>query len=296
MADNKEISIGKAIDFACAGLGLADHGREQYTQQSDRMGVVGAGYLVSAGQMAVTPTTTGHREDEKYLSAFDKPATKSTQGERFFLLDQREWSVGDPSGVDLLDLDIAAALQQSEYAVDGLLKYHRFGRFGVHVGVQINATSFQQGGLICMLYPGNNDDWSYVNGMTWCSGILNCNVNNEVYLKSPFMYTRNQYNFREPQYPMTKLKISVWAQLYCAADTSQTVTVSVVGRLVDLEMHGICPVPTSQGLTNEFKIEPGIDVMNLCNKNDTKARSVWPLDRRILDQILQFLEDRSVLT
>ncbi|AVM87420.1 polyprotein [caecilivirus A1] len=285
------VSVGQALNFAEHAFGINDHGTEVTMQQSDRLLVQGAGYLVSSEQMAVTPTKFGNLVDEKLATSVDVAATKKTQGERFFLIEQAEWDVSQMQFATLVDVDIINRLIRPIYSVSGLLNYYTYLRCGVEVIVQINPTAFQQGGLLVTLQPGSNPETVNLGSNStmpnFPCGFLNCNINNAVQLSVPFVFTRGQWSLRAPPYELWRVHVQIWAQLLMAAGTTTHVTVSVLARLTNLELHGIRP-PTTQMLVPRVQLTPGQDALNLSNKQDSVATMSLALGQE------DFLDDPSI--
>ncbi|ALL35265.1 polyprotein [Shrew hepatovirus KS121232Sorara2012] len=268
-------SVGRSLDRI---LTLSELEEEQVMQTPDRVSVAGAGYFTSVDQGSVHAAVSGSHQKERLLTSVDIPGSKKTQGERFFLIQQVEWNSQHVQLYRLLDLDVVAALMSTHFSVDGLLKYHTYARFGLEVQVQINPTPFQQGGLNCALIPGAEGDGSLTCMTMYPHGLLNCNINNVVRIKVPFVYTRGAYNLRKPVYRIWSLVIRVWSQLYAGTGTTTYVTVSVLARMTDLELHGLTPV-WSQMMRKEFRISTTENVVNLANYEDARAKISFALDQ-----------------
>ncbi|ALL35274.1 polyprotein [Rodent hepatovirus CIV459Lopsik2004] len=267
-------TLGEGVDKI---LTLSDLEQEQVMQTPDRVSVAGASYFTSVDQSSVHSSVVGSHQDERLLTSVDMPASKKTQGERFFLIHTAEWTTTNANLNEIAKLDVVKLLYNQQFSVDGFLKYHTYARFGVEVQVQINPTSFQQGGLICALVPADQGYGSLTCLTCYPHGLLNCNINNVVRIKVPFVYTRGAYNLREPQYPIWELTIRVWSPLHIGTGTSTYVTVNVLARLTDLELHGLTPV--SQMMRNEFRVSTTDNVMNLCNYEDARAKISLALDQ-----------------
>lgn len=261
--------IGDALDFSIGLVGLADHSTELTTQASDRLSAGGAGYLTTVDQAAVPPVQAGTYKREMTVSARDIPGTKRTQGERFFLLKNGTWNVGTNWLGLLEDIDVSSIANDPDFSIDGLTKYHAFARFGVEVIVQINPTPFQQGCLCAALVPGSLGNMSYASMPVATSGFLNCNTNNIVRMRVPWVYTRGMYNLHNPVYSPWRLALVNWSNLFVGSGTTTSVTYTILARFVTLELHGIRPyVQMRKPLT---VIGPCQGVMNLANTEDARA-------------------------
>ncbi|ALL35272.1 polyprotein [hepatovirus G2] len=268
-------SVGEGLDKV---LSLADIEEEQTMQTPDRVVVGGASYFTSVDQSSVHASISGEHQNERLLTSVDFPGTKKTQGEKFFLIHTAEWNQTDALFHEVAKLDVVKLLYDQQFAVDGLLRYHTYARFGVEVQVQINPTTFQQGGLICAMVPADQGYGSIACLTIYPHGLLNCNINNVVRIKVPFVYTRGAYNLRDPLYPIWELTIRVWNRLYVGTGTTQYTTVNVLARLVDLELHGLTPIMT-QMMRKEFRISSTENVINLSNFEDSRAKISLALDQ-----------------
>nr|ART66868.1 polyprotein [Hepatovirus A] len=268
-------TVGGALDKI---LTLSDIEEEQVMEHPDRVSVAGASYFTSVDQSSVHSSVSGRHQNEPLLTSVDVPGSKKTQGEKFFLIHTAEWQTTDALLHEVAKLNVVNLLYDQQFAVDGLLKYHTYGRFGIEVQIQINPTTFQQGGLICAMVPADQGYGSFAALTMYPHGLLNCNINNVVRIKVPFVYTRGAYNFREPQYPVWELTIRVWNRLYIGTGTTPYTTVNVLARMVDLELHGLTPIMT-QMMRNEFRISTTENVVNLCNFEDSRAKISAALDQ-----------------
>lgn len=268
-------TVGSSLDKI---LTLADLEEEQVMEHPDRVSVAGASYFTSVDQSSVHSSVSGRHQKEPLLTSVDVPGSKKTQGEKFFLIHTAEWNTTDGLLHEVAKLNVVNLLYDQQYAVDGLLRYHTYGRFGIEVQIQINPTTFQQGGLICAMVPADQGYGSFAAMTMYPHGLLNCNINNVVRIKVPFIYTRGAYNFREPQYPVWELSIRVWNRLYIGTGTTPYTTVNVLARMVDLELHGLTPIMT-QMMRNEFRVSTTENVVNLCNFEDARAKISVALDQ-----------------
>lgn len=276
-------SVGEGLDHI---LSLADMDEEQMIQSVDRTAVAGASYFTSVDQSSVHSAEVGAHQREQLLTSVDLPGSKKTQGEKFFLIHTAEWETTDALFHEVAKLNVVNLLYDQQYAVQGLLKYHTYGRFGIEVQIQINPTPFQQGGLICAMVPADQGYGSIASLPIYPHGLLNCNINNVVRIKVPFIYTRGAYNFREPQYPVWELTIRVWSLLNIGTGTTPYCSVNVLARFTDLELHGLTPIMT-QMMRNEFRVSSTDNVINLSNYEDARAKISFALDQE------DFLDDSS---
>ncbi len=277
MSDKKGLfqTVGSSLDEI---LTLADIEEEQVMEHPDRVSVAGASYFTSVDQSSVHASVSGSHQREHLLTSVDLPGSKKTQGEKFFLIHTAEWQTTDALFHEVAKLDVVKLLYDQQFAVDGLLKYHTYGRFGLEVQIQINPTTFQQGGLICAMVPADQGYGSLACLTVYPHGLLNCNINNVVRIKVPFVYTRGAYNFRDPQYPIWELTVRVWNRLYIGTGTTPYTSVNILARMVDLELHGLTPIMT-QMMRNEFRISTTENVVNLSNFEDSRAKISLALDQ-----------------
>nr|ALL35269.1 polyprotein [Hedgehog hepatovirus] len=268
-------TVGRSLDRI---LTLADIEEEQVMEHPDRVSVAGASYFTSVDQSSVHSSVVGSHQREPLLTSVDLPGSRKTQGEKFFLIHTAEWQTTDALFHEIAKLDVVKLLYDQQFAVDGLLRYHTYGRFGLEVQIQINPTTFQQGGLICAMVPADQGYGSLSCLTMYPHGLLNCNINNVVRIKVPFVYTRGAYNFREPQYTIWELTIRVWNRLYIGTGTTPYTSVNILARMVDLELHGLTPVMT-QMMRNEFRVSTTENVVNLSNYEDSRAKISLALDQ-----------------
>ncbi|AWK22878.1 polyprotein [Didelphis aurita hepatitis A virus] len=276
-------NIGEGLDKI---LSLADVEEEQMIQSVDRTAVAGASYFTSVDQSSVHSAEVGSHQKERIKTSVDLPGSKKTQGEKFFLIHTAEWQTTNALFHEVAKLDVVKLLYDEQYAVLGLLKYHTYARFGLEVQVQINPTPFQQGGLIAAMVPADQGYGSIASLPVYPHGLLNCNINNVVRIKVPFVYTRGAYNFRDPQYPVWELTIRVWSELNIGTGTTPYTSVNVLARFTDLELHGLTPIMT-QMMRNEFRVSTTENVVNLSNYEDSRAKISIALDQE------KWLEDSS---
>nr|DAZ91101.1 TPA_asm: polyprotein [Worm lizard picornavirus] len=271
-------SLGHGID---SFLGLNDPTAEEQVGLHDRVSIGGAGYLTSVDQSSITPSSLGTIQKEDLKSSVDKPGTKQTQGERFFLIHTQEWTTSTVLYSKLFDLDVVKLLTDEEFSVDGLLRFHTYARFGVDIIVQMNPTNFQQGGILVALIPSDKAQTSSANLTTFCHGKMNCNINNMCRLIVPFVYSRGMYNVRKPEYPIWKLYCMVLSQLKTGTGTSPSVSINVLARLTNLQMHGLAPIiktaTRAQMMRNEVRITSSQNVLNLSNGEDSRAKISFAL-------------------
>nr|4QPI_B Chain B, Capsid protein VP2 [Human hepatitis A virus]5WTE_B Chain B, VP2 [Hepatovirus A]5WTH_B Chain B, VP2 [Hepatovirus A]6JHQ_B Chain B, VP2 [Human hepatitis A virus Hu/Australia/HM175/1976]6JHR_B Chain B, VP2 [Human hepatitis A virus Hu/Australia/HM175/1976]6JHS_B Chain B, VP2 [Human hepatitis A virus Hu/Australia/HM175/1976]6JHT_B Chain B, VP2 [Human hepatitis A virus Hu/Australia/HM175/1976] len=217
---------------------------EQMIQSVDRTAVTGASYFTSVDQSSVHTAEVGSHQIEPLKTSVDKPGSKKTQGEKFFLIHSARWLTTHALFHEVAKLDVVKLLYNEQFAVQGLLRYHTYARFGIEIQVQINPTPFQQGGLICAMVPGDQSYGSIASLTVYPHGLLNCNINNVVRIKVPFIYTRGAYHFKDPQYPVWELTIRVWSELNIGTGTSAYTSLNVLARFTDLELHGLTPLST----------------------------------------------------
>ncbi|ALL35275.1 polyprotein [Bat hepatovirus SMG18520Minmav2014] len=285
--ENKNKGIFQTVGESLDGiLTLADLETEQMVQTPDRVSIAGASYFTSVDQSSVHSSVVGKHQQERLLTSVDVPGSKKTQGEKFFLIHTTDWQTTNGMLTEVAKLDVVKLLYDQQFAVDGFLRYHTYARFGVEVQVQINPTSFQQGGLICALVPAEQGYGSLTCLTVYPHGLLNCNINNVVRIKVPFIYTRGAYNLRDPQYPIWELTIRVWSPLSIGTGTTPYTSLNVLARLTDLELHGLTPIYT-QMMRKEFRISTSNNVMNLANYEDARAKVSLALDQE------HWLEDSS---
>ncbi|ALL35273.1 polyprotein [Bat hepatovirus BUO2BF86Colafr2010] len=268
-------AVGSGLDKI---LTLSDLEEEQTMQTPDRVVVGGASYFTSVDQSSVHSSVAGRHQKENLLTSVDFPGSKKTQGEKFFLIHTAEWNQSDALFHEVAKLDVVKLLYDQQFAVDGLLRYHTYARFGIEVQIQINPTTFQQGGLVCAMVPADQGYGSIACLTVYPHGLLNCNINNVVRIKVPFVYTRGAYNLRDPLYKIWELTIRVWNRLYIGTGTTPFTTVNVLARMVDLELHGLTPIFT-QMMRNEFRISSTENVINLSNFEDSRAKISLALDQ-----------------
>nr|BAO09701.1 polyprotein [Hepatovirus A]BAO09704.1 polyprotein [Hepatovirus A] len=268
-------TVGSGLDHI---LSLADIEEEQMIQSVDRTAVTGASYFTSVDQSSVHTAEVGSHQIEPLKTSVDKPGSKKTQGEKFFLIHSADWLTTHALFHEVAKLDVVKLLYNEQFAVQGLLRYHTYARFGIEIQVQINPTPFQQGGLICAMVPGDQSYGSIASLTVYPHGLLNCNINNVVRIKVPFIYTRGAYHFKDPQYPVWELTIRVWSELNIGTGTSAYTSLNVLARFTDLELHGLTPLST-QMMRNEFRVSTTENVVNLSNYEDARAKMSFALDQ-----------------
>nr|UCJ00139.1 MAG: polyprotein [Myna hepatovirus] len=277
-------------------LGLNDPGVEEQQMQSDRVTIGGSIGFTTVDQASVSVGVSGHRQDEQLRSAVDIVGGKESQGERFYLVGSYEWNnTHDYLGlVGTLNLDIVKLLASVDHAVSGLILYHRYGRFGLDIIVQINPTQFQQGGIIVALMPGTHEHISFAAIPIFPHVKLNCNINNMGRIKVPFVHTRGMHDFHDPLYVPWTLQARVLAKLEQGDGANTSCTVNVLARFTDLELHGLTPLTTviesqmfrpDRGslMRQEVRISSTSNVVNLSNRQDARAKVSFALDNESFD-------------
>nr|CAF1919954.1 MAG: Genome polyprotein [Sphenilena virus] len=241
---------------------MNDDETENALMESDRTEVQGTAGFVSVDQAAVTNVLQGRYVSERHRGAVDIAGTKTTIGEKFYYIEKFEWQYDQPYGTKLLDVDVIAELLTRGPAVKGMADYHRYVRCGVQVMVNVNCTQYQQGCILVCLVPGDIGNAS-INGLTvFTHGIINCNINNTVTLEVPWVYPRPYYNIKYPRGPVWRLVVYVYNALQIASNANTTATVTCLGRLVNLEFHGMHPLSNTLG---NVRLSTGNNVMNLSN-------------------------------
>nr|WPR16417.1 MAG: polyprotein [Robin hepatovirus 2] len=277
------MAVKKIIEDLGGILGLNDPDIEM-EGKSDRITVGGSVGFTTVDQGSISTAVTGHVSNEQLRSAVDIPGSKETQGERFFLVKTFEWGHGK-AYLDLVDtINVVSELKKVDHAVSGLLIFHKYGRFGLDIVVQINPTPFQQGGLIAYLVPSQESSNSF-GALTMYPHIkLNCNINNMGRMKVPFVYTRGMYDFHNAVYEPWRLNFRVLAPLEIPEQANTECTVNVLARFTDLELHGLTPLTAvhdyySQMMRNEVRISSSSNVVNLSNVQDSRAKMTFAIDQ-----------------
>lgn len=259
-------------------FGLADHGTELNKAQSDRLMMTSMGTTTSITQRAVAPSRMGAAAEEQFRSALDVPASKSTVAEKGYVVALGDWLAGDNEGKQIDIVTFPEALKKSDYAIFGMMNYHEFIRCGLDVTIQINPTEWQTGGIIAWIETCQDtaEAWTtnYNNLLTYTSGILNCNVNNEIRLKQAFTFSRNLYELHATSTQpdnLFVLRIAVWSKMRVATGTSTKVSYKVTASLCDVEMHGIrlrAQMNPDYGPTHVLHLGPGIGAVNTSNMQE----------------------------
>ncbi|AVM87407.1 polyprotein [fipivirus D1] len=253
-------------------VGMSNEDTE-LTGVSDRTSQLSAGQFLSVSQQSVTPESYGRLQYQRTQAAFDVPGSLSTQASRFFTVGIISWTTADNLFGELLRLDFPAALNQPKFSVFGNLNYHTYARFTLEIQVQMNPTSFQQGGLICYAVPTPAVENISVSAATTLPGVLlNCNVNNTGTFRVTFVHTRNLCRLHvvdgeEATPPVWSVLVRVWSPLRVATGTSGGVGVRILARMADLELHGLRPAAQ---MLPTFVIRPGQGVLNLANNEGSQ--------------------------
>nr|CAF1919952.1 MAG: Genome polyprotein [Sphenifaro virus] len=255
-------------------LSLADPDEEEVMEKPDRVVVSGTPNMTTVDQSAICAAVTGAYTGEPLLSSTDVPGSVKTQGEKYYLVDNRQWTQsrgvlqvlqGTGGGID-----VVAQLYNADLGSHGLMEYHTYARFGIDLVFQINPTSFQQGGLLACMVPAHIGVSSWASATTWPHVLLNCNINNMGRITVPWVYTRGAYNIHNPIYTPWRLYFFVWSPLQCSSDTTQEVTVVTLGRFTDLQLHGIRP--NTNMMRTPMLIDASSFAVNLCNYQGSGAR------------------------
>uniref|UniRef100_A0AAU7BB43 Genome polyprotein n=1 Tax=Pomacentrus nagasakiensis picornavirus TaxID=3156509 RepID=A0AAU7BB43_9VIRU len=270
-------------------FGLADHGTELDTSQSDRLMMTGAGNTTMITQRAVAPTIMGQSLPEKFRSALDLPASKETITEKGYVVALGTWTADEKEGQVVASVNFPHALLLSDFAINGILQYHEYIRFGLEVTLQINPTEWQMGGLVMWIEACEDSaaigKTSFNNLLTYASGIVNCNVNNEVTIKQAFTYSRNYYQMhqasKQPEVPFM-VRVYVWSQMRVNTGTSRNVSFKITANLCDVEIHGMRPQAVQMYRmrpahdyrpTREIMIGPGVGMLNASNQQELKVNA-----------------------
>nr|QPB10709.1 MAG: polyprotein [Loch Leven virus] len=248
--------------------GLQDENTESELVTTDRVTVGGSAAFTSVDQASVTAAVVGRTLNEKLLTSVDLQGNLEQQGEKFYLIFQGTWST-ESEFVRICNLDVLAKLKDIDFAISGLTDFHAYLRCGVEVMVQINPTQYHQGCLMVALIPAD-EAWGSISGLTtYPHGILNCNINNVIRIKVPFVYTRGAYNLRNPEYTVWRLVIYVYNKLKAGTGTEAKVSFSVLARACDVELHGLMP-KTNIG-SEKVRISSSQNIVNTANRFDSGA-------------------------
>ncbi|AVM87440.1 polyprotein [fipivirus E1] len=267
-------AIGDLADGAKGALSLVGLAKpiEEERGVNDRVQMVGGGQFISVSQQSVAPLEQGAAVTEHLLASVDKPADKETQGERWYPLGAMDWTTAQGKFASVGQMDFPEAFKQDRLAIAGLLAYHTYVRYTLELQIIINPTNFQQGLLmVAVLPPAVQTRASYAAYLTLPSGILNCNINNTVTIRVPFVHTRNLATLHAltggpANVPNLRLTVRVLSQLRNATGTSSDVSIKVIGRMTDLQLHGIRP----RAQMMKVIIQPSAGVLNLSNPEGTK--------------------------
>ncbi|AUW34301.1 polyprotein [crahelivirus A1] len=233
--------VGNALDRV---ITLAEPDMEVVGERPDRLSVGGTQSSVTVDQNSVTAAVAGAITGELLLSSVDIPGDKRTQGEKFFVIYHGEWNASKGNLDEITHIDIWEQLIDADHSVKGLIEYHALARFGVEIMVQINPTSFQAGGILAAMVPVAVENCSLASFTLFPHALLNCNINNVGRVLVPWVYTRGALKCSDPLYTPWVLYLIVWSKLRCATSTSQSVSITVLARFVDLQLHGMKPIST----------------------------------------------------
>ncbi|AVM87406.1 polyprotein [fipivirus F1] len=266
--------LSEGVLGAMSAAGLADPVEEEQGV-NDRVQVIGGGQFVTVSQQSIKPLEHGVKLDELLHAAVDIPADKKTQGERWYPVDDGEWTTTETEFEQVKQVIFPDAFMKEELAISGLLSYHTYVRFTLEVQVQINPTSFQQGILLAHMVPHQGDKInSFVSLPVLPKVYLNCNINNTGTMRVPFVYTRglatlHQLTGGQPKVPIWNLNFRVWSPLKAATGTSTVVGIKIIARMADLELHGIRP----KAQMMRVSINPSIGALNLSNLTATNPEN-----------------------
>uniref|UniRef100_A0AAU7B9C1 Genome polyprotein n=1 Tax=bar-headed goose hepatovirus TaxID=3155981 RepID=A0AAU7B9C1_9PICO len=256
-------------------VGLQDPETEDHEMHSDRVGVGGSYNFTSVDQALVTAARMGSRQPELLPANLDIPASLDTIGERFYLIYGNDWNHNQVYLDKLIEIDIFHEMVQSEFAMQGNLKSHRYMQAGVDVIIQANSQQFQLGCLLCMLVPGWSDGISYSGFGMVPHGFINLNINNSCRLQAPWVYTRGAYNITTPIQAPWRLVVVILTELRTTSGAATSCTVSVMARFTDMKLHGIHPIGM-MGPT-EVRISSTVNVVNMSNANGASAKVSFAL-------------------
>nr|QUS52647.1 polyprotein [Mute swan feces associated hepatovirus 3] len=261
------------VDSASQILGLNDPTVENQQMISDRTAVGGDLTLTTVDQAAVSVAQVGHHLDDEFPASVDLSQPLLTRGEKFYVLKQWPWSANDVVFKKIIDIDPYNELTShsvNRFAVRGITNYYRYMRADLDVIVQINPTQTQLGCLAVFLVPGDADSISFANIGVLPHGYLNCNINNSVRLRAPFVYTRGLYDIRRPISRVWSILVVVYSKLKVGTSGPSECPIVVLGRFVNLEVHGMMPTDDLQATMNEFRITSGTNVANLCDGSELR--------------------------
>nr|CAD6468500.1 Genome polyprotein [Sphenimaju virus] len=267
--------LGEAVD----GLILNDPVQEELNLVADRVSVGGSYGMTTVNQMSVTAEQIGRSVPENLVTSLDVPANLETQGEKFYIIHHADWRATSGKWTILMDIDVADMLIGADLSPYGIVRYHRYGRFGMEVLVQVNATNFMAGALLAAMVPVHEDHSSRPSYLCYPSGIINCSINNMIRIKVPWVYTRGNYDFKTPVCDVWKLQVLILSPLAAASNTSPSATVTVMARFTDLEIHG--QIPYVQMMRNIVRLSPSSNIINLSNRNDARANVSFAIDNEV---------------
>nr|CAD6468504.1 Genome polyprotein [Sphenigellan virus] len=245
MVKSYEMSIIKDLsDVAGKLLGLADPTEEVVRENPDRVTVSGTANTTTVDQGSICAAVVGAYTGEKLLTSVDVPGSLETIGEKFYLVKHLEWT-NAPKTLEMISeaggIDVYKELFVADVGAHGTIEYHAFARYGMDIIVQINPSPFQAGGLLVAMVPGHIGISSWANLTTYPHVLLNCNINNMGRITVPWISTRGALSVNEPYISPWRLYVCCWSPLEFRSSTSNSVSVVILGRFNDLELHGMRP-------------------------------------------------------
>jgi len=159
---------------------------------------------------------------------------------------QVDWSTTQARNTDLVKLVFPAVLGQQESLVLRTLRMYAFYKMSPCFRVQINATVFHQGQLICSFDPFNNCTLSpnlYVYSHIYATGLPNVKImasfSDAIELKIPFIHPRSflTTNSNENFNTLGAFRITVLNPLLAAEGASSTLSVTTWIYATDAQVH-----------------------------------------------------------
>lgn len=221
---------------------------------------VGQG-TVSVDQQSLTALKVGAYVPERYKASHVREASVENVAEKYYQIAHWSWDASKDVFSYLQTshggstVCVEWLLFQADHAVSGLVRYHRFARFGLDCIFQVNAHNFLAGGLIVGLCPGSIENANISGLLCFPSGIINLGSNNCCRIIVPWVSTRAYRDMKKEPFDVWNAFVAVISKLQGSATSGNNASITLMARFVDFEAVGISPEFTMGPQT--VKMSPG---------------------------------------
>nr|AVM87418.1 polyprotein [Yancheng osbecks grenadier anchovy picornavirus] len=248
---------------------LAAPSKEQASNASDRVGGTASVFANSTAQAvgvnetSYQPTTSN---DDYWMSQCADSKVAHANPGKLIRLGHDEWSTTDTASHTVISISLPKAfLVDEDLPMWGPSRYFAKIRTGFQFEVQVTVVTGAVGSLIVVYRPGGRESGgAFKSYRAYPHAILNVGVDTTVKLTIPYVGFKNYAGIDSDD--QGYLEVIVWTPLMLPDVGAQSMTVNVLGAMIDPQMQ----MPRPRGPVRQITdIAEGLGSMNLSNTHHT---------------------------